>query len=524
MKKTLLGLCVVLSLVSVARAANRYWTGVGSDANWTTTGNWDVYPVHTDVCYLDHVGNYDPAISSAVQCFSPRLGNSYSDSVTLTINNGGFLDTTQSGTNNWTFVGYADDTNGRLAISGGGSLKTKDLDVGCYGHGELTMADGATLTVTQRIYLGELSNHGGGVVTMTGGTVDMTTNASFAEYIAVGNAASGSSAYFDMSGGTINMNSTGGDSYITIGQATSSTGQFDLSGGTVNCPMVYVAYNGTGTLNLSGTGVLTARKNIMIGKANSHGDATINMTGGTINMNTNTDPSYSEYLGLGCAISSSNVLFDMSAGTINMDPPGDSNPSCIAVGYAEGSTATFEMSGGTINGGKLAVARDGRGTLRIEGSAGAIDVISLFVGGYEFGANKYGGHGTLEYVINSGGVTPIEADSVTLQVAATGSVSDLVVSLAAAPPAGSILLVDNQGTSPVVDIFDSLNGGSAAEGAPVVLSYGGVDYHYTLTYQGVAGLDGLANDIMLVPEPSTLAMLALALGLLSASRRRRHSR
>jgi hypothetical protein len=88
--------------------------------------------------------------------------------------------------------------------------------------------------------------------------------------------------------------------------------------------------------------------------------------------------------------------------------------------------------------------------------------------------------------------------------------------LAAAPPIGDILLIDNQGTSAVNGLFDSLNGGSAAEGTLVALSFGGIDYNYTLTYLGGTG----GNDVMLlIPEPATVMIFTL--GIVAVCTRRK---
>jgi hypothetical protein len=58
----------------------------------------------------------------------------------------------------------------------------------------------------------------------------------------------------------------------------------------------------------------------------------------------------------------------------------------------------------------------------------------------------------------------------------------------------------------VIGTFDTVNGNPAPEGASMVLSFGGNNYNYTLTYKGIADVDNIANDIVLIPQPATPAL------------------
>ncbi len=190
----------------------------------------------------------------------------------------------------------------------------------------------------------------------------------------------------------------------------------------------------------------------------------------------------------------------------------------ISIGYGGDLTndSAWSISGGTLDASNLIVARNGNGRLCLEGNAASVAVDNLYVGGY----NGALAHAELEYKVGANGVTAIQvADAVDFELGDASSTAVLLVSLLAAPPAEAILLVDNQGTGAVNGTFDFLNGGSAGEGASVVLDFGDTNYQYTLTYQGVAGADGIANDIMLVPEPATVLLLASG-GLFFLRRRR----
>ena len=96
--------------------------------------------------------------------------------------------------------------------------------------------------------------------------------------------------------------------------------------------------------------------------------------------------------------------------------------------------------------------------------------------------------GTLEFRIGSDGVSPVEiSGSIYIDPAGAGSTANLLVSATAAPPTADIVLIRNTGGGSVTGTFDTVqdaNGTRAGtEGAPVILSYGGTDYNYRLTYK-----------------------------------------
>jgi hypothetical protein len=170
-------------------------------------------------------------------------------------------------------------------------------------------------------------------------------------------------------------------------------------------------------------------------------------------------------------------------------------------GGSEGSTYT--ISGGTITyldgDGELTLGyRGGAGTLTVVGTSPTIAMNDLYVGG-KAGSNA--ASGTLEFQIGADGVSPISlAGTAYLDQAGDDSTAALVLSLIDAPPAEQdILLID---VAAVEGVFDMVNGVAAPEGASVVLSHGGTDYLYTLTY---------ANGVALewVPEPATVVLLGL---------------
>jgi hypothetical protein len=207
----------------------------------------------------------------------------------------------------------------------------------------------------------------------------------------------------------------------------------------------------------------------------------INQTGGTLNLADNLlvgrygtsekNPNYGK------------GFYTISGGTI----------ACLATN----AKATLYIAGAGGEG-----ASDG--TFTIVGNAANISFKQLYIGSN--GTNT-GCTGILEYKIGSSGVSPIRvSDSVSIDPMGTSSTAKLIVSVTAEPPKGNILLIENQGSTPVSGTFDTVNGNPAAEGAAVAVSFGGKNYNYTLTYKGGAG----SNDVMLISSSAPAAAPAAA--------------
>jgi hypothetical protein len=208
------------------------------------------------------------------------------------------------------------------------------------------------------------------------------------------------------------------------------------------------------------------------------------------------------------------------------DPVGtisNSTSGYVVVGYNKNSTVMapdqMNISGGTVLLNKFVVGQAGRGILTITGSDASITTNNFYVGNN--GSTILNGVGTVKFKVEASGVSAIHArTAVFIDIGNETSTADLIVALLAAPPLGDILFIDNQGTG-ANGLFDTLNGGSAAEGALVTLSFGGIDYNYALTYTSIAGIDSVANDVMLmIPEPATLVIFA-ATSLVYLFKRRR---
>jgi hypothetical protein len=235
----------------------------------------------------------------------------------------------------------------------------------------------------------------------------------------------------------------------------------------------------------------------------------VSQTGGTVNMiATNSGTSYSRNLIIGRGANSGpmeNGFYTISGGTITYDNSITYNDAKLMVGASpNGTTST---------------AASAKGTFTVVGNAASITMKSLYVGS---DASTYAarqlGTGTMEFQVAAAGVSKVVLDNaVILDAGGATSTANLVVSLLSTAPATDIVLIETKSATAVSGLFDTLNGGSAAEGAAVVL--GGQTYLLTYVYDAVTQTAGVGNDIaLLIPEPATIALLSL--GLFAIRRRK----
>jgi hypothetical protein len=194
----------------------------------------------------------------------------------------------------------------------------------------------------------------------------------------------------------------------------------------------------------------------------------------------------------------------------------------IEVGYKTSGTGYYIMSGGSLTGdGTLYIGGAGAtgasGTFTVVGTDPVIDIRKIYIG-VKDSTGAYPGTANIDFEVGAKGVSPIRTQCIYIDpLNNAASVTNLIVNLTAAPPAGNILLLERTGAGDMHGKFDFINGIAANEGTSVTLKYGGTNYLYNLTYLFDAAGDGNHNDIALlaIPEPATLALLALG-GLLSA--------
>jgi hypothetical protein len=218
-------------------------------------------------------------------------------------------------------------------------------------------------------------------------------------------------------------------------------------------------------------------------------------------------------------------FLNQSGGTIFLRRLKEKGKLGIGDGYGIKPGSTYTITGGTLTydaadpycEGQLVIgARDGEGTFVIAGNASVINMRNLYVAGDNNADIPYNyGTATLKFLVGANGVSPINLSSTAYINQGSDTTANLIVSLTAAPPIGEDILLVNANTT-IHGVFDSLNGGSAAQGAAVTLGFGGLNYNYTLTYN--SGNDGNNIALLWVPEPATIAFICL--GLLSIVKRR----
>jgi len=207
----------------------------------------------------------------------------------------------------------------------------------------------------------------------------------------------------------------------------------------------------------------------------------------------------------------------------------------IEIGYKTG-IGYYTISGGSIgfsgtsNVGQILVGGAGTpgatGTFTIHGHAATINTDRFWVGTKDASAG-YPGTGTVAFEL-TGNVSPINVQSlVTIDNAGAASTANLVVALTDedVPPGIIPLIVNSSGTA-VSGTFDTVsgdqNGGRALEGDTVVLLTPGLTpytYYMSYRYNKETGKIGTGNDVALVPEPATIALLSLGLLLIRRNRK-----
>jgi hypothetical protein len=190
----------------------------------------------------------------------------------------------------------------------------------------------------------------------------------------------------------------------------------------------------------------------------------------------------------------------------------------LFVGYKNGGVGTYTMSGGTLTGGssgRLYVgcgsASGSTGTFKVVGSDPVITLSNtVYVASASSSGDDDVGTGTMEFDLDaSGAVSKMQADKFAIDAGGGGTANLVVVVTGITVANVDIVLMESTGDSAVAGVFDTLNGGSAAEGTYIQL---GTNW-YQLTYEYDETGDLANNDIALVwvPEPATMALMALGL-------------
>jgi len=362
------------------------------------------------------------------------------------------------------------------------------LGTGTGASGTLNLENG-TVNAAGEVWFG---NNATGTVTQSGGTL------SSGSFFVVGRS-SGAVGTYNLSGGTVNATTTNAASFAVLGSFAGANGTLSVSGGTFNVSggnQMIIGEGGTGTLNVSGTGLVTitdATQGLRLG-ANATGVGTVNLNGGTIQT----------------AI----VTKGTGAGTFNFNG-GTLQANAASTTFMTGLTAANVQSGGAVidsNGFAITIAQ----ALLDGGGGGGLTKTGLNTLTLSSAANTYTGptlisNGTLATDLTGslgpGNVTIADLAGAGLTLGNGSSIADTATLFFG--DAGTITL-NNATTDTVLGITQTDDSQSIGAG-----TYTAAQLNSFFVVSSFGG----TGTLTVVPEPA-ITLLG-SLGLLGILRRRR---
>ena len=444
--------------------ADTIWTGATSQ-DWSNPANWtNGVPLDASdngAAIIDtSTGNY-PIYSSGTTGtdFDVFLGRSAPARMDQT---GGTL---QVGNGSWMFLGDGNTATYNLTGSGTPTLNAGALNVGAwsaqgsFGTFNLNAPNGvlnATAGNNRPFGFGDASilvgeNGNSGVVNISAGTA----NAAFSTIVGSGNGNAGTTGTLNVSGSGV-LNTTGN---LQVGRSN-GTGALTQSGGTITTSNEsWIGTDSTGTMNMSG-GTFTSNGYISIGRT-AGGNGTFNLTGGTVNSATTFG-----FTSVGSGGGTTGVLNVSGTGIYNATTGG----MIVGEGWNGTTTAkgTVTVSGGELRLGtnalQLGLNALGDGTINLDGgvlSAGSV--------------TKGAGAGTFNF---NGGTLRPTADSAAFLAGPITQVRN----------GGAV--VDTNGFAVTIGeaiVHSAVSGDNAADGGLTKTGSG------TLTLTGVNGYTGVTT-------------------------------
>jgi len=426
-----------------------------------------------------------------------RIGNTRSG--TLNVTGGSILSAIGS-------LGVSGSGNGSAAVSSGTWSNTGTLYVGSAGTGTLNV-NGGYVSSGSNMYVAYGLNSTGSA-TVSSGTVAVTQS------LSVGYNGRGT---LNVNGGLVTSGScqlgnSGGNATVLVSSGTFTTGRFDIgsaasgrgtlnvSGGSVNSVTTYLSgtaiTTGGGTASLS-SGTWTNSGNLFVGTGTS-GTGTLNISGSGV-------------LVVG------GVLSRGSKGTINLDAGGtlalSGTGSIGDGGLSLGTGGVFDLSALASSTATLPATGNLTGVGTLSGSGHTLAVLGSFLPGNSPGTVTLGSGFTLD--LSNTGTSVFEITSPLFT-------------------AGTYDLVNGPGNVLFGGVLNlAFSGGTYAEGTNVLKLFantGSLGGTFTsVQWSGLASgqsatFDATTGFITVVPEPTTCGLAAIGAALAGLSRFRKRRR
>jgi fibronectin-binding autotransporter adhesin len=372
--------------------AGKLGTGNGTIGNWTLNGG------------ASSVLTITSAVSTASG--NGSIASVFVNKGTIAVDTGGTVRTT-----NFNSIGQTGTDVGALTLKGSGAfISGNDFNVGDIGssQGTLTIQDTGSLTVNS-----------------TGGFFVGSANA----------AASTASGIVNHSAGTLTANRTVDGAFVIGGRNAATTG-------------------GSGSYNLSGTGVVTNAGNAWIG---GYGTGTVTQTGGTWN-----------------------------------------NASFVSIGRQAGSIGNYNISAGGLNqtgsGTEIIVAEAGTGTLTVSGTGAVTTTTSLRIGSAATASGTVhlnGGSITTPNVKTVGGTSTFNFNGGTLKPSASSTT--FMTGLTTANVRNNGAVIDTNTFDITIGqtlIHSTIGGDNATDGGLTKINTGTLTMTGANTYNGPTSVTG----------------------------------
>jgi autotransporter-associated beta strand protein len=369
-------LILMLAALPCIGWADTTWTGT-IDHNWNNAGNWNNgLPSSGNGAFFIPIatGNYPILTNNASAGWDIHIGDGGAANGRLDQTAG----TLATGSGNWAFIGVSGVT-GTYNITGSASFSASRINLGDWtGTSVGTINIDTTGTVDAYGDVGDWwqnnSWHVGvdpgdvGIINLTNGTVQSYGNMWLGAF-------SGSGT-FNQHGGTNNVGGNLAIARYWNGSVGVSTGRYNISGGKLNAASINLAWSGgsgdveDAQLNVSGTGTVNCEGDLVVGvggnasstasvNINTGGvvnvasttkrwmfvgqydpiNVTVNVNGGSLNLNANTDLRFS-------------VNGNTGVGVVNLNSGAITGGSGSVLAFNQGNNGsvnnTFNLNGGTL--------------------------------------------------------------------------------------------------------------------------------------------------------------------------------